>query len=184
LLVAVVAFMRPPIALLGLIWLMGVAIHYLPQLPADNVLVRRLLMLVAAIILGAALAWCKLTHNPVADYVLGLVVSAFIFVVLSCSRTPMPGVYNWTSHAISRSSYTLYLVHVPLLVFLAAYIGSARWIPTPQHLLYGAGIFALVMIYAQLVWFFFEKRTDAIRAKIKPLVFRTKRAEAATPTSV
>ena len=184
LLIAVVAFMRPPIAMLGLIWLMGVAIHYVPQLPADNVPLRRTLMVAAGVILGAALCWCKLTHNLLADYVLGLVVSAFIFVVLSCSRTPMPKAYNWTSHAMSRSSYTLYLVHVPLLVFLAAYISESRWTPDLQHIVRGIGVFALVMFYAQLVWFFFENRTDAIRAKIKPLVFRSKRAEATTPTSV
>ena len=61
LLVAVVAFMRPPIALMGIIWLMGVAIHYLPHLPAENVLVRRLLMVAAILACCATLAWCKQT---------------------------------------------------------------------------------------------------------------------------
>ncbi|MBV8630528.1 MAG: acyltransferase [Silvibacterium sp.] len=182
LLIAVVAFMRPPVALMGLIWLMGVAIHYAPQVPANNILLRRGLMIAAAMALGMAMAWCKVKPNPAADYVLGLVVSGLIVVVLSCARTPMPRAFNWTSHAISRSSYTLYLVHVPALVFLAAWIGSARWIPSLQHLLRGVGIFALVMVYAQIVWFFFEKRTDSIRARIKPLILRDNLAGARTLT--
>jgi peptidoglycan/LPS O-acetylase OafA/YrhL len=170
LLIAVVLFMHLPIALLGLTWLMGVAIHYLPHLPAENALVRRLLMVAAVIACSGTLAWCKQTHNPIADYVLGVVVTCLIYVVLSCSRTPMPKAYNWTAHALSRSSYTLYLVHVPLLVFIAAWMAHARQLPNAQSELEGVAIFAVVMVYAQVVWFFFEKRTDAIRGWIKPWV--------------
>jgi hypothetical protein len=45
-----------------------------------------------------------------------------------------------------------------------------RQIPNAQSELEGCAIFAVVMIYAQVVWFFFEKRTDAIRGRIKPWV--------------
>ena len=82
----------------------------------------------------------------------------------------MPKAYNWTAHALSRSSYTLYLVHVPLLVFIAAWMAHARQLPNAQSELEGVAIFAVVMVYAQVVWFFFEKRTDAIRGWIKPWV--------------
>ena len=136
---------------------------------------RRLFLAAAAIACGATLAWCKQSCSGAADYVLGLVVTALVYAILSCSRTPLPWLYNWTSHALSRSSYTLYLVHVPLLVFLTAWIAQARWIPTPAHALQGCAIFVAVMIYAQLVWFFFEKRTDSIRARIKPWVLGTTR---------
>jgi peptidoglycan/LPS O-acetylase OafA/YrhL len=174
LLAAIVVFVRPAIALLGLIWLMGVAIHYLPHLPADNAILRRLLILLAIGASLGTLVWCKQYHSSSSDYVLGLVITLLIYILLSCSRTPMPRSYNWTAHALSRSSYTLYLVHVPLLVFLAALlstrIGPSRWAPTPTSFLEACGIFALVMLYAQIVYFFFEHRTDAIRARIKPWV--------------
>jgi peptidoglycan/LPS O-acetylase OafA/YrhL len=170
LLIGVVAFMRPAIALLGLIWLLGVVIHYIPHLPAGNVLLRRLYIAAGVLACCATLIWCKQTRSSFGDYVLGIVVTALVYVILSCSRTPMPKAYNWTSHALSRSSYTLYLVHVPLLVLLAAWIGTARWVPTPAHTLEGCAIFAVVLLYAQTVWFFFEKRTDDIRTRIKPWV--------------
>src|SRR5579862_2744966 len=144
--VAVVVFMRPSIALLGLIWLMGVAIHYLPHLPAENVLVRRGLMAAAVVVCFGALAWARQSRNPVADYVLGLVVTGLIWVVLSCALTPMPKAYNWTSHALSRSSYTLYLVHVPALVFIAAWVGEARWIPNAHTVGEACAIFAVVLL--------------------------------------
>jgi peptidoglycan/LPS O-acetylase OafA/YrhL len=170
LLLATVVFMRPPIALMGLIWLMGVAIHYLPQLRSASSVVRRLLMIAAIAACSGTLAWCKGTRNPFADYVLGLAVTGLIYIVLSCSRTPMPKAYNWTSHAVSRSSYTLYLVHVPLLVFIAAWMGRERQVPNARSVLQACAIFAVTMLYAQVVWFFFEKRTDAIRGWIKPWV--------------
>jgi peptidoglycan/LPS O-acetylase OafA/YrhL len=174
LLAAIVVFVRPSIALLGLVWLMGVAIHYLPHLPADNATLRRLLILLAIIASLGTLVWCKQHHGASSDYILGLVITGLIYVLLSCSRTPMPRVYNWTAHALSRSSYTLYLVHVPMLVFLAAWIstriGQSRWAPTPESVLIASAIFGLVMLYAQVVYFLFEHRTDAIRARIKPWV--------------
>ena len=183
LLVALVAFMRPEIALAGLTWLMGVAIHFIPRMPADNVLLRRSTMVAAITACGVTLAWCKLSHNFDPDYLIGLVFAGLIYVILSCSRTAMPRAYNWLAHALSRSSYTLYLVHVPFLVFIAAYL-EQRWMPTAQHFLAGAAIFLLVMMYAQAVWFLFENRTEAIRAKIKPLVLRRKTEGARTPTHV
>ncbi len=107
LLAAVVLFMRPSIALLGLSWLMGVAIHYVPYLPAENVFFRRLMMLAALLACFATLALGKKTQSLQSDYILGIAFMVLIYVILSCSRTPMPKAYNWTSHTLSRSSYTL-----------------------------------------------------------------------------
>jgi peptidoglycan/LPS O-acetylase OafA/YrhL len=170
LLVAVVAFVRPQIALMGIIWLMGVAVHYLPHLPADSVPVRRMLIVAAVLAFCATLVWSKQSRFIGADYILGFVVTALIHVVLSCARTPMPRVYDQTAKFLSRSSYTLYLVHVPFLVLLAAWVGQTRWIPTPLHVSFGVAIFAVVFLYAQLVWFFFEKRTDSVRNWLKPRI--------------
>jgi peptidoglycan/LPS O-acetylase OafA/YrhL len=170
LLLATVVFMRPAIAFMGLIWLMGVAIHYLPQPRSASSVVRRLLMTAAIAACGGTLVWCKGTRNPIRDYVLGLAVTGLIYIVLACSRTPMPKAYNWTSHAVSRSSYTLYLVHVPLLVFIAAWMARERQVPNARSVLQACAIFAVTMLYTQAVWFFFERNTDAIRARIKPWV--------------
>jgi hypothetical protein len=149
LLIVILAFVHPQIALMGLIWHMGVAIHYLPRLPIEIPFVLRWSTPAAVLVCAATLIWCKGTRFTLADYILGIAVSGLIYAVLSCSRTSMPSAYNWTADALSRSSYTLYRVHVPFLVFLNAWIGQARWIPTPGHKLIGCAIFAVVMLYAQ-----------------------------------
>jgi peptidoglycan/LPS O-acetylase OafA/YrhL len=184
LLVALVVFMRPEIALSGLTWLMGVAIHFIPRMPAENMLMRRSTIVAAIAACGVTLIWCKLSNSPGTDYLIGLAFSGLIYVILACSRTAMPRAYNWLAHVLSRSSYTLYLVHVPFLVFLAAFLIKQRWMPTAQHFLAGIAIFFLVLMYAQGVWFLFENRTDAIRARIKPIVLRRKSEGARTPTHV
>jgi peptidoglycan/LPS O-acetylase OafA/YrhL len=175
LLVGVVLLIKPQIALLGLVWLMGVVIHYLPRISTESAIARRLLVVAALIAFAGTLAWCKQTRSPYSDYVLGVVVTLLIYVILGCSRTPMPGFYSHAAQRLSHSSYTLYLAHVPLLVFLTAFAETRfhqnRWLPDAQHLLIGAGLFLLVMFYAQFVWFFFERRTDGLRAWLK---FRSK----------
>jgi peptidoglycan/LPS O-acetylase OafA/YrhL len=163
-------FIGHAIALAGLIWLMGVLIHFLPPLRIEHALPRRLLILAAAGACVATLAWCKVHSNPASDYLLGAVVTALIYVILCCSRTPAPRAYRWTAQTLSHSSYTLYLVHLPFVVFVIAWVGHIRLQPTASQLLLMLAIFAAALIYAQIVWFLFEKRTDTLREWIKPFV--------------
>lgn len=173
LLIAVLLFVKSQIALLGLVWLMGVAIHYLPRIKADNPFLRRSLMLGALVLFALTLAWCKRFDASYSDYVLGIVVMLLIYVVLGCSRTPMPHTYDRLAKRISHSSYTLYLVHLPMVVFIAAITETVfhqqRWLPNASHLFICGGIFVVIMLYAQFVWFMFEKHTDAVREKLKPI---------------
>ena len=171
LLIAVVAFMRPPIALLGIIWLMGVAIHYLPHLPAENVLVRRLLMLAAVIACCATLAWCKQTHNPIADYVLGVVMTASDL----CRPKLLAHAHAQGLQLDGARAFPLVVHAVPGARSAAGFHrgvdgACAADFQMRSRSLRACAIFAVVMIYAQVVWFFFEKRTDAIRGWIKPWV--------------
>jgi peptidoglycan/LPS O-acetylase OafA/YrhL len=171
LLVAVLVLVKWQIALLGLVWLMGMAIHYLPRIPPQRLIVRRLMIWFALAAFAATLAWCKRSESTFGDYFLGAVVTLLIYILLSCSHTPALNFYRRAAERLSHSSYTLYLVHVPLLIFIAALLESRfrlkRWDPDTHHLLFAAGIFVVVMLYAQLVWFFFEKRTDDTRGWLK-----------------
>ncbi|MGB7189314.1 MAG: hypothetical protein WBD10_04205, partial [Acidobacteriaceae bacterium] len=139
--------------------------------PARSATARGLLAVAAMACVAATLVWCKQTRSPLSDYVLGVAVTILIYVLVNCPVSAAPGLYTRAARRLSHSSYTLYLVHVPLLVFLAAVLETrfsiVRWQPDPRHLLYGAGIFLLVLLYAQLVWFFFEKRTDGLRFHLR-----------------
>ena len=178
LLIAVISLMAlgPGIALLGLVWLMGVAIHYLPRIPAKGALARRLIVAGATVIFAATLAWSKHTRVEATDYILGIAVTLLIYALLECSRKPMPKAYTTIAQRAAHSSYTLYLTHLPMLVLVAAFFewkyNIHRWVPDGRYLLFGVGIFLAAMLYAQAVWFVFEKRTDSLRAWLKPVLLQ------------
>jgi len=83
---------------------------------------------------------------------------------LSAFRFPLFQWYARLSAAASEFSYTLYLVHFPLLAFfffavfqgrqVAPGLGSAFWF---------AGILAVVLLYAAIIYWCFERNTDRCR---------------------
>jgi peptidoglycan/LPS O-acetylase OafA/YrhL len=173
LLVAILLFVGHWIDLYLLIWLMGVGIHFLPPLHIASSFTRRIMVLLALAATAGTLAWSKQSRLGWADWLLGAVITGTIYVILYCSHTPAPRAYKWTAHALSRSSYTLYLVHVPLIVFLASWIGRIRLQPSAPQILLLCALFLAALFYAQIVWFFFEKRTDTLREWLKPMVIRS-----------
>jgi peptidoglycan/LPS O-acetylase OafA/YrhL len=170
LLVVLVLFVGPSIAFMGLIWLMGVGIHFLPPLKLERPLARRMVLVLALVICTGTLAWAKLHHVLIGGWLLGIAVTALIYAILCCSRTPPSPAYQWTAHALSRSSYTLYLVHVPFVVFLVSWVGRIRLAPDRDQLFLMLAVVLVTMAYAQAVWALFEKRTDALREWLKPMV--------------
>ena len=178
LLIVWVYFVGHEIAWMGLIWLMGVTIHLLPSLPVENAGTRKLLGFGAVALLMITLAWCKATHAWYSDYVLGVAVTILVYLILCCARKPMPALYSKPAQQLAHMSYTLYLVHVPLLVFLTAWMGGRRWLPSLSSLGYTAAIFVLVLAYAWVVYFCFERNTDAMRRWLKKRIFASREMRA------
>jgi peptidoglycan/LPS O-acetylase OafA/YrhL len=62
-------------------------------------------------------------------------------------------------------SYSLYVLHFPLLLFVRAkWLPTFRWQPDGIHLLMGAGIAVGVILYAFSVASITERRTDVVRS--------------------
>jgi peptidoglycan/LPS O-acetylase OafA/YrhL len=70
----------------------------------------------------------------------------------------------------AHSSYTLYLVHLPMVIFLKATLHLPRAYPGWHVLLIGTGVLAAIVLYAQLVYEAFEKNTDRVRRWLRPYV--------------
>ena len=164
---AVLLFVGKTVALLGLIWLMGVMVHLLPAVsPASRTRSRMLLFAIVSLTV-ATLVLGKLWHSLTSDFILGAVVAALIYLVQTCSKiNPMQTYARLARHG-ARSSYTLYLVHVPAVVFVTAWIGEPRWQPDSPHLLFALEILGGVIIYSQIVYFLTERNTDPIRNWLK-----------------
>jgi peptidoglycan/LPS O-acetylase OafA/YrhL len=178
-------FVGSSIALLGIPWLMGVLIVYLPAFPARRPWTRSLAIVAALALLGGGLTLVRIWQSRVSensmgsqigDVLLGLVVTLLIWVTLHCATAPLPSFYVRLAQRAARSSYTLYLVHLPLVVFLKASLNLPRMAPSWHAGLVSVGILLVVVVYAQLVFEIFEKNTAEVRNWMKPYVMGGKAA--------
>jgi peptidoglycan/LPS O-acetylase OafA/YrhL len=171
-------FVGSEIALLGIPWLMGAMIAYLPPFPARGAWTRGFAIVVSLTLFGGGLAWSySRGGSDLYNLALGLVVTLLIWVTLHCATAPLPSCYVKVAQRSAHSSYTLYLTHFPLLIFLKASLHLPRAAPNWHAFMVSMGLMAVILIYAQVVYELFEKRTDQVRNWIKPYVMRGKAAQ-------
>lgn len=175
-LIAWALFVGSYIALLGIPWLMGVAIVYLPPFPARGPWARRVAAATALAVFAVGLPIAAKTHHFgwIADALFGLVVTLLIWVTLHCATAPLSRFYIKLAHRSSHSSYTLYLTHFPLLVFFIALLHLPRAAPNWHMFLVAMALLAAILLYAQLVYEIFEKQTERVRNWIKPYVMQVR----------
>ncbi|MBA4067426.1 MAG: hypothetical protein C0501_27695, partial [Isosphaera sp.] len=160
-------FAGGPIAAYFAVWLLGVAVAVAP----DAGLLRRAgarraaAAPAAAGVLIALLATRSGKVGPeVGDAALGVGFAALLYVMRH-DRSPAayPGVRR-AAGWLADFSYTLYLVHLPPLIFLRACLTyEAAWPPDAAHWGWLGLIVAGVTGYAYLVSLLTERRTDAVR---------------------
>ncbi|HTG16528.1 MAG TPA: acyltransferase family protein, partial [Blastocatellia bacterium] len=162
-------FVGSSIALLGIPWLMGALIVDLPPVPSSRYWVRGLAMLGAFAMFATGLVLSKQHEGALAfDLILGVAVTFLIWVTLHWAKAPLPSAYVRVAQRAARSSYTLYLVHLPLVIFLKASFHIERTVPGWHMFLVAGTILLGAVVYAQLVYQLFERNTDHIRNWIKP----------------
>jgi len=166
-------FIGAAIFLNFLIWLVGVALFLLPA-PSFTPRKGRYLRIGASLIyLPIFFAFGR--HPMIGllfrDYLLTVVTFFYLWVLLSAKEPYPAGARSVpVSREVARFSYTLYAVHLPILVFLTALVeGDSRWYPTPVHLLVGAGLLVVAVGYAYVLAFLTEFRTDKLRLRLEKL---------------
>jgi peptidoglycan/LPS O-acetylase OafA/YrhL len=175
-LLAIATFVGPTIAVYFLIWLFGLAVFLMPPAKRDGLspLVWWAALAVAAAVALAALAVSKMGGLGLManDFAVALAVAPLIYTLTQAPAraggpTAVRAAFGRLAHFLAGFSYTLYLIHLPILVFLAAWQvarGGARWQPDATHLAYGAGVAAFTLLCAAVFAQFSEARTGRIRA--------------------
>ena len=169
-------FVGMPIVLLGVPWLMGASITLLPAFPARRSWTRGLAVVSALALLGGGLVLGKVLNSLSSDLVLGLAVTVVIWVTLHCATAPLPATYVRLARRSAHSSYTLYLMHLPMVIFIKASLHLPRAYPDWHVCLVGGVVLVAVVLYAQLVYEVFERNTDRVRGWIKPYVIGSRAA--------
>jgi len=164
---AVAWFVRQGILPLFPVWLAGTVLALLPA-PRFSLRTR---IVATALYSPLPFLFAKVFRFSAlsSDYLFGIATFAFLWVMLSATnRADASALFTRLSRSLARSSYTLYVMHVPFILLLTSLLlGDQRWVPNTRHILAGLGILAVTLIYTNLVAAATEFRTDSIRGWIE-----------------
>lgn len=153
------------------IWLLGLGVGMMPSSAAITRSPRRFAVIAA----GLFVSWLLLSHISAVksalgnslwaeDSCTGVLFAAWLYVFLHDRRAADAGVYGIVARRLANSSYTLYVVHLPLLIFLRGWlVPGDPWAPTPVHLLAACVIASLALAYAIGLASITEAHTATIR---------------------
>jgi peptidoglycan/LPS O-acetylase OafA/YrhL len=100
-----------------------------------------------------------------ARLVVALYFVFFLYLLLHQTAPARNGIYRSLSQFLSRISYTLYVVHMPVAVFICAYVNDPwhQWMKTPKNLSIFFALNLVIVLFAYLFYLPFEANTDKVR---------------------
>jgi peptidoglycan/LPS O-acetylase OafA/YrhL len=150
---------------LFLVWILGAVVSALPRkIPQP---VAKWGTVLFGVILSAAIFWVKthIVNIVAAEFIIALICACLLYLMLHQTQKAKNGIYSLVSTFTSKISYTLYLVHVPILIFLCACINNPwrTWPSTPAHVVITLSICGLTVASAFGFYLLFESNTDHVR---------------------
>jgi len=173
LLVALISSFLPKSILLGgVIWLLGSGVFYLIQIGSVRKITSRPAWLILSLLLTIAALLVSRSGKigDGADLLIGIGCAALVAGL--AVRTSANYFYGILSAWASEISYTLYLVHFPVLSFL--FFGFFRGIqmpPGPISTAWFCLIVGGIFLYSGAIWWTFERNTDKVRRWIQAKIF-------------
>ena len=125
--------------------------------------------LLSAGVLGVCLLGVRSSRiNPrLSDPAVGFAFSLFLLWILKLDWVGSGARYRKLSHGLAGFSYSLYVLHFPLLLCIRAWlVPGARWQPDARHLGIGLLLGMLTLLFAWLVSLVTESRTHIVRNAI------------------
>lgn len=165
-----------PAALLmgGLIWLMGAGVWWLLRVPGDRGQGAGVIRwfrgwpwrVVGGLLFLGTLAASKTDHWLGSDGAVGCIFA--VWMLSLPGGWQVPGWVNRLVTGLSEISYTLYVVHFPLLFFVAAVVLKGRQFPADAHgFLWFGGLTASILAISAGMWWLFERNTDHVRKLLR-----------------
>ncbi len=154
---------------------MGVAVSLTPgRLNRSNARLFSWVSLVLLLASIGAVRWLNMNATQ-AEYVIGLFTSVLLYGLVaqswawSAQNEGLSGrIYRSISRIFSNISYSLYMFHLPLAVFLCAVVDSP-WHSLrrgPGTLSWYALSDAVILCLVYCLWWLFEARTEAVRKNL------------------
>ena len=158
----------------GGIWLFGVLAFWLGRQER----VRKFCSHPAWILFAGALSFGSLAASKTTsvfgtDWCIGGAFALWVIGLAACEHR-----FNWLKHfsaGLSEMSYSLYLVHFPLLAFIFfCFFDGKKFSPDTPSYLWFVSLLALCVAYGGAIWWCFERNTDRLRKRIE-IAFRLKK---------
>jgi peptidoglycan/LPS O-acetylase OafA/YrhL len=153
------------IALLFPIWLLGALLSMLPlrvPKPARNVLT---VIMIVIVLVGTITLRRVDVGVRASQYTISLLFTGLLYLLLHYPEKARNGLYKSIAGFFSRISYSLYLIHMPLGAFLAAWL-LWPWhlrAKTPTNFMLYLGFCGIVVLITYVFYLAFEANTDRIR---------------------
>jgi peptidoglycan/LPS O-acetylase OafA/YrhL len=146
-----------------MIWLFGVVVWWAAKQPRAMAIVRtpgwRVLTALGFL---ATLAASKTPFILGSDFAVGLAFALWLPSLLGAWRKP--GWWSRLGGGLSAISYTLYVVHFPLLFFVAAtQLKGRQFAPDGTGISWFLALSVASLIVAIAMWWVFERQTDRVR---------------------
>ena len=101
------------------------------------------------------------------DFMIGTAFFVYLICLLQRKTSGVSGATARWSINMSEQSYTLYLAHMPFIVFIMSGVWARRLEPSFGNFAIYLGLVIVTYLYAFLLYFLFERRTGWVRAKAK-----------------
>ena len=166
--IGLIVWLLPKDILTGFaIWLLGYGVHRVMRWQTGvQVAASRPAFAACSAAFLATLLLVRRDSSLAGSLLLGLTFAGTLPFLIS--HQPHSRWYCWLASAISEISYTLYLVHFPLLAFFFfSFRLPGKSLPGVASYSGFLGLLALTLIYAVCVWWLFEKRTDSVRKRVE-----------------
>ncbi|MEI6071050.1 MAG: acyltransferase [Verrucomicrobiae bacterium] len=167
---ALLVFSGKSIAAAFLIWLAGAAAYWLFRvLPVKSVAINLVGFLAGLLaILASVMASRMHLYSAMIgwDGIIGLACAFTMYFALAIRPSRVGAAVLKPLHGLSAVSYSVYLLHMPILVCAASFFfrsDSKRWPPDLPHLSAAVVIGLLVFAYCLGVWYLTEHQTARIR---------------------
>ena len=165
--VVILFFVGAAISFYFLIWLLGAAINFAPYQKGPPAKHWYMVATVAVLLIAAAFSINTGIEEFPSDLAVGIASTVFILVVLRNSARSRSGLYSRAAHGLAGFSYTLYLVHLPALIFVSAWlVPGRRWHPDAVAIAKIAAIGRCALAYAFVIAWLTEYRTGVVRTRV------------------
>jgi peptidoglycan/LPS O-acetylase OafA/YrhL len=163
------------------IWLLGFLVWWLPPISLPALRPAWIWTAVVPVaLIGAVAASHSATAQAffghslvVTDYVTGLEAAASLLLLRNDPGGPPSASWRAGAGALAGFSYTLYVTHFPVLVFLRAVFDTGRpWEVNPSTVMLTVVLMGATMLYAAVVWRASEAHTAQLREYVRVALAR------------